>query len=158
MRKINVRFLDVLGSRGGYNYIISGMMYSTSCWNYRLSQNRRYDKERENNREKVAKWYRIKQFYPNTLKRSGRPCPMIYLVPRLINYLLWFFFVKRKYRSSYSWINSFVIHLIMNFLFFSQILLIFQEQMYIFMPEHTIFKSIVIYILKCTLVTDQLYK
>lgn len=47
MRKINVRFLDVLGSRGGYNYIISGMMYSTSCWNYRLSQNRRYDKERE---------------------------------------------------------------------------------------------------------------
>lgn len=45
MRKINVRFLDVLGSRGGYNYIISGMMYSTSCWNYRLSQNRRYNKE-----------------------------------------------------------------------------------------------------------------
>lgn len=34
MRKINVRFLDVLGSRGGYNYINSGMMYSTSCWNY----------------------------------------------------------------------------------------------------------------------------
>lgn len=34
MCKINVRFLDVLGFRGGYNYINSGMMYFISCWNY----------------------------------------------------------------------------------------------------------------------------
>lgn len=57
---MNVRFLDGLGSRGGYNYIIGGMMYSTGCWNYRLSQYRRYNKEREKNRE-MAKWYMLKR-------------------------------------------------------------------------------------------------
>lgn len=76
MRKINVRFLDVLGSRGGYNYIISGMMYSTSCWNYRLSQNRRYDKEREKNREKVTKWYsRDKTILPKHTEKVWKAVP-----------------------------------------------------------------------------------
>lgn len=62
MCKINVRFLDVLGFRGGYNYINSGMMYFISCWNYIIDCYKIgvMIKKEKKNRENVIKWYRIK--------------------------------------------------------------------------------------------------
>lgn len=107
---MNVRFLDGLGSRGGYNYIIGGMMYSTGCWNYRLSQYRRYNKEREKKQRDGKVVHAEKDSFTHVQ-------------------FLWFFF-ERKYRSSDSWIkekrwyDSFI-QWISNHFFFYQILLLF---------------------------------
>lgn len=69
------------------------MMYSTGCWNYRLSQYRRYNKERKKTREdgKVV----------HAEKDSGKPCPMLHPVARLTHIvsLIFFFFEKRKIDS-----------------------------------------------------------
>lgn len=118
-------------------------MYSTGCWNYRLSQYRRYNKEREKI-EKMTKWY--------ILKRT-----LLYMYS-----FFWFFFEKRKYRSSDSlikekrWNDSFIQWISNNF-FFYQILLLFPRTRVHLpsgMPDYShIYCN---YILLCTLVTDKL--
>lgn len=136
---MNVRFLDVLVSRGGYNYIIGGMMYSTGCWNYRLSQYRRYNKERKKKQREDGKVVHAE-------KDSGKPCPMLHPVARLTHIVsLIFFFWEEENRFNDSWIKEKRFHLFNEFLiiFFYQILLLFPWTR-VHLPCLSTVKSIVI--------------
>lgn len=65
------------------------MMYSTGCWNYRLSQYRRYNKERKKKQREDGKVVHAE-------KDSGKPCPMLQPVARLTHIVsLIFFFLRR---------------------------------------------------------------